>query len=218
MSAVGGERDLHPPGVRLVGIVGRIGAGKTTVARMLADKGARVVDADRLAHEVLGEEEVRGEVRRRFGDGVFAADGAVDRGALARIVFGPGPAHAEALVALEAIVHPRVHARITAAIRAAAREASGRTVVVLDVPLLVKAGWADVCDLVLLLECDDDVRRSRLAARLSPAQIAAREAAWNRNPPDGLPPGKTARVDTSGDPSYTRDQIDGIWNARLVGP
>lgn len=217
MSGDAAEGRRPAPGATLVGIVGRIGAGKSTVARMLADKGARVVDADRLAHEVLGEEEVRDEVRRRFGDGVFGADGAVDRGALARIVFGPDPGHAEALVALEAIVHPRVNARIASAIDAAAREAAGSAVVVLDVPLLVKAGWADVCDLVLLLECDDGIRRSRVAARLSPAQIAAREAAWNRNPPDRLPPGKTARVDTSGDPAYTRSQIDRIWNERLPG-
>ncbi len=212
-----GKDPRTPAGVRLVGIVGRIGAGKSTVARMLADKGARVVDADRLAHEVLGEEAARLEVRRRFGDGVFGADGAVDRGALARLVFGPQRCHAEALLALEAIVHPRVHERIRAAIDAAGRAAPGTSVVVLDVPLLVKAGWADVCDVVLLLDCDDTVRRGRLAARFSPAQIAAREAAWNRNPPDRLPPEKTVRVDTSGDPAYTRDQLDRIWHERLVG-
>lgn len=211
------EARVHPAGVRLVGIVGRIGAGKSTVARMLADKGARVVDADRLAHAALGEDEVRAGVRRLFGDEVFGADGAVDRAALARIVFGPEPRHAEALAALEAIVHPRVNARIGAAIDAAAREPAGGAVVVLDVPLLVKAGWADVCDTVLLLECDDSVRRSRLAARLSPAQIMAREAAWNRNPPDRLPPEKTVRVDTSGDPAYTLSQIDRLWNERLGG-
>lgn len=207
----------HPAGVTLVGIVGRIGAGKSTVARMLADHGATVVDADRLAHEVLGEEAVRRELRARFGAGIFGADGAIDRRALASIVFGPDAAHAEALAALEAIVHPRVNRRIGEAIEAAARDGAGHAVVVLDVPLLVKAGWVDVCDLVLVLECDDTVRRERVAARLSAGQIAAREAAWNRHPPDRLPPGKTRSVDTSGDPAYTRSQIDRIWDECLGG-
>lgn len=200
----------RPANVTLVGIVGKIGAGKSTVARMLADHGARVVDADRLAHEVLGEAPVRDALRRRFGADVFAADGSVDRRALARRVFGPDSVHAAALADLEAIVHPRVHERIRGAIGDAAREEPGG-VVVLDVPLLVQSGWHGVCDTVVLLQCDDAVRRARVAPRFSPDQIAAREAAWGRHPPEGLSPAKTRTVDTSGDPSYTRAQIDRIW-------
>lgn len=207
-------------GLTVVGIVGKIGAGKSTVAGMLADLGAEVVDADRIAHEVLGGEAVRAAVRSRFGEGVVVADGSVDRRALAKIVFGPGPEHAAALRDLEAIVHPPVRERIAARLEAAARGtagAEGRRVVVLDVPLLVKSGWVDVCDVVVVLACDDGVRHGRLAGRFSPEQIAAREAAWDLHPPTGLPAEKTCSVDTSGDRAYTRVQVERLWRDRLGG-
>lgn len=204
----------------VVGIIGRIGAGKSTVAALLADHGARVIDADRIAHEVLLEEEVRDALVARFGSGVLgdpatAGRPVVNRRMLAGLVFGPTASHRAALADLEAIVHPRVHRRIeqTLAESSAAEQAGGRmTWVVLDVPLLTRAGWVDRCDLVLVLECPDDIRRGRIAGRFPAEQIAAREAAWNRHPPPVLRPEKTRIVDTSGDPSYTRLQIDRLWN------
>lgn len=219
----GASRDDGPAGggVRVVGIVGPIGSGKSTVARIFGELGADVIDADRIAHEVLGEEEVRRALRRRHGDGVFAPDGTVDRRALAAAVFGPGPRHAEALGHLEGLVHPRVHERIAArlaAVRAAAAvPGAPARVVVLDVPLLVRAGWVAECDRVVVLACDDGVRRARIAARHSPAQIAAREAAWNRNPPDRLPADRARTVDTGRDVAYTRTQVEDVWRD-LRGP
>jgi len=211
-------------GVFVIGIIGKIGAGKSTVAALFAARGARVIDADRLAHGVLTEPAVIAEVVTRFGAGVLAADAAggqrVDRRALASLVFGPGPEHAAALRDLEAIVHPRVHERIAAALHEARRAgvdgagtpADSEPVVVLDVPLLVQAGWVSVCDLVVVLECDDEVRRGRISDRFSPGQIAAREASWTRVLPHRIPSGKSRNVDTSGDPAYTRAQVDRIWD------
>ncbi len=203
----------------LIGIIGRIGAGKSTVARLLAAHGARVIDADRIAHEVLHGADVRRLLVERFGPGVImggpspdAAD--INRKALARIVFGPTAAHRRALADLEAIVHPRVHARMETLLAGIAQEElSGGVapVVVLDVPLLVRGGWLDRCDRIVVLECPDDVRRARIAARFSGPQIEAREASWNEQSPQALPPGKTSTVDTSGDPAYTRSQIDRLW-------
>jgi len=205
--------------VRVVGIVGRIGAGKSTVARMFADLGADVIDADRIAHDVLGEEGVRDALVARHGTGVVGPDGAIDRRALAGRVFGPDAEHARSLEHLEGLVHPRVHARIEArlaGIRAAAAAddpSAPPRVVVLDVPLLVRAGWVEACDVVVVLDCDDTVRRRRIAARHSPAQVAAREAAWNRDPPDRLPVAKTRTVDTGGDVAYTRSLVEDVWRA-----
>ena len=189
----------------VIGLVGRIGGGKSTVAARFAELGARVVDADRIAHEVLLDPQAKALVIERFGSGVIAADGSIDRRGLAEQVFGATPAHAFALRDLEAIVHPRVHQRITAILdscRATEGTPSdplaGGEVVVLDVPLLVQAGWVDVCDLVVVIQCDDGVRRGRIGARFSPGQIAAREAAWARSLPHAIPERKTRTVDTSG--------------------
>ncbi|MEY3203839.1 MAG: Dephospho-CoA kinase [Planctomycetota bacterium] len=200
----------------VVGLIGRIGAGKSTVARLLAAKGADVIDADRIAHEQFADEDVRRTIAARFGAGVLAADGSIDRAALARLVFGPTAAHEAALRDLEAIVHPRVRRRIEAELDRLGRlppARGGRRVVVLDVPLLVRAGWAERCDRLLVVECDDAERRRRLAGRgWTAEQQAAREAAWNRGsaPPRDLEP-KILRVDASGDPTYTSQTIDRTW-------
>ena len=200
----------------VVGLVGMIGAGKSTVARLLAAKGADVIDADRIAHEQFADEEVRRTIAARFGTGVLAADGGIDRAALARLVFGPTAAHEAALRDLEAIVHPRVRHRIEAELdrlRRLPTTGGGRRVVVLDVPLLVRAGWAERCDRLLVVDCHEEVRRRRLADRgWTAEQQAAREAAWNRGSalPHGLEP-KILRVDASGDPTYTSEKIDRIW-------
>ncbi len=201
----------------VVGLIGTIGAGKSTVARMLAAKGGDVIDADRIAHEQFADDEVRRAIAARFGAGVLAADGSIDRAALARLVFGATAVHEAALRDLEAIVHPRVRRRIEAELdrlRCLPTTGGGHRVAVLDVPLLVRAGWAERCDRLLVVECREEERRRRLAARgWTAEQQAAREAAWNRGStlPHELEP-KTLRVDASGDPTYTSQQIDRIWS------
>jgi len=202
--------------VIVIGIIGRIGAGKSTVAGLLAEHGARILDADRIAHDVLLDDDVRAALVARFGPGVIAAGAepgttTIDRRALAGLVFGPTPGHRLALADLEAIVHPRVHRRMEdrlADIAAAERVGPPEAVVVLDVPLLVRGGWLDRCDHVVVLECPDEVRHGRIASRFSVPQIEAREASWNEQSPRSLPARKTSTVDTSGDLAYTRSQID----------
>jgi len=212
-----------------IGISGRIGAGKSTVARRFAERGAHVIDADAIAHGVLEEPDAKADIVARFGTGVLRDAGRVDRGALAAQVFGPSPAHAAALADLESIIHPRVHRHIEqalAALRDAERQAgSSETLVVLDVPLLERAGWDAVCDHVVEVACEDAVRSERLARRgVSPAQQAAREAAWEsgRRGDRQAGPASGARkntftVDTSGDLAYTAAQVDRIVDA-LLGP
>lgn len=206
-----------PPSLVVVGLVGRIAAGKSTVARALAARGAEVIDADRIAHDVLDEPDTRSAVVGRFGAGVLQADGRVDRAALARLVFGAGPEAGTALAALEALVHPRVRERIAAALDRIRDEPAtagdAPRVVVLDVPLLVQAGWDAWCDRIVLVECDEQVRRARMAARgWTTGHQAERDAAWARGyrPP---PPSKTTTVDASGDAAYIHEQIDGVWRS-----
>jgi len=201
----------------VVGLVGKMAAGKSTVARMFAALGARVIDADALAHEVLDEPAVRRAVVDRFGAGACGADGRVDRRRLASVVFGEGAAAAAALADLEAIVHPRVRGRMEAELADQRRaEAAGGEprVVVLDVPLLVQAGWADACDVVVAVECDEATRERRLDDRgVDPAQRAARDRAWVRSgDPRNAVPEKTVAVDAARDEAYTFDQVRRIWS------
>jgi dephospho-CoA kinase len=200
----------------VIGLIGRIGAGKSTVAARFAAHGARIIDADRIAHEVLEDAQVVEEVRARFGAGVLDDAGHVRRRLLADRVFGTTPDHAANLAALEAIVHPRVHRRIAADLAAARSRAASDpgSVVVLDVPLLTQAGWAEACDLVVMVECAEEIRRQRLTSRhWTPAEQTARDAAWSRKyTPPTLPTGKIVAVDASGDLAYTLSQVDRIWS------
>jgi len=208
----------------VVGLVGRIGAGKSMVAREFAALGGHVLDADAIAHDVLDEPEPRAEIERLFGPGVVGVDGRIDRRALAAAVFG-GPEAAGRLAALEAIVHPPVRARIRGELERLGREAEvtgGIRVAVLDVPLLVQAGWAAECDRLVVVECEESIRRARLAGRgWDATEQAARDASWERRfDARPLEPGKTHVIDTSVDagidPAYTRNQVVRIWNAWLA--
>jgi len=198
----------------VIGLVGRIGAGKSTVAGWFAGHGARVLDADALAHEALAEPATVRALVERFGPEVLDDAGTVRRAALATRVFGPTAAHADNLRALEALVHPLVRARIDAALAAFRAAAHPPPAVVLDVPLLVQAGWDAACDLIVLVECAEPVRQDRLAARgWDETEQLAREAAWERRfSPVSLSPGKIRTVDTSGDLAYTRARVEDIWS------
>src|SRR3954447_6233967 len=154
-----------------VGLTGGIGSGKSEVARMLAGHGARVIDADVVAREVVAPGTPGyARVVEAFGPAVLADDGSLDRAALAARVF----AEPEELAALNAIVHPLVRTR-TAALMA---EAPDDAVVVNDVPLLVELGLAAQEDPVLAGGAPGAVRLDRLVARgLSPEDARARLAA-----------------------------------------
>ena len=138
-----------------VGLTGGVGSGKSQAAQLLADRGAVVVDADRLAREVVapGTPGLR-RVIEVFGDDVLDTDGALDRPAMAALVFGDAQARAR----LEAIVHPLVGARAAELMAAADDDA----VVVYDVPLLVERANAAGYDLVVVVDASDDVRIDRL--------------------------------------------------------
>ena len=161
---------------RRVGLTGGIASGKSTVANLLAERGALVVDADVLAREVV-EPGTPGlaAVVERFGPSVLTADGRLDRPALARLVFGPGDAARGARRDLEAVVHPAVRAR---AAELEAGAAAGQPVVHV-VPLLVETGQAEGFELVVVVDVADDVQRARLLARggLSEEEADARIAA-----------------------------------------
>jgi dephospho-CoA kinase len=167
--------------MRLVGLTGGIGSGKSTVTEMLRDRGAVILDADEFAREAVlpGTDTLR-RIADRFGHDVLAADGSLDRAVLAGIVF----ADPDALGDLEAIVHPEVRRLIAEGLR---DNLETDNVVVLVNPLLIEMGSHRDCDVVVVLSVsretqvaravargmDEDDARSRLAAQLPLEQRAA---------------------------------------------
>lgn len=147
----------------VVGLTGGMGAGKSTVARLLAERGAHVIDADAIAREVVEPgTPALAAIAEAFGDDVLTEDGALDRAAMAAIVFSDR----DRLEELEAITHPAIRDGIADRLDAHAAEADddpGR-VVVLDHPLLVESGLADELQVVLVVTAPMELRVERLAA------------------------------------------------------
>ena len=150
--------------MKVVGLCGGIGAGKSTVARLLAERGAVVVDVDALGRSVLAHDEVRHAVVAEFGDGVLDADGGIDRAALAREVFSCEGR----LTDLEAISHPAIDREIARHLEALASDPPD--LVVLDMAVLVESDLGKLSDgrgytEVVVVEAHADVRLERLVAR-----------------------------------------------------
>ena len=190
-------------GMIRVGLTGGIGSGKSTVARLLAEHGALVIDADQIAREVVepGQPALK-EVAERFGPDVITTDGSLDRAALAAIVF----ADAAALADLNAITHPRIAVRTAQLIAAAPDDA----VVVYDMPLLVENDLAEGWDHVIVVEADREVRVRRLIERgLDEADIEAR---MSRQASDEQRRAVAdVVIDNSGDLDSLRAQVDHTW-------
>jgi len=144
----------------IIGIVGRTGSGKSTVARTFAEAGAVVLEADRLGHEVTDTDPaVRAALAAEYGDEVYLPDGRLDRARVAGKVFRDPAARGR----LDALVHPRIIARIRA--RFDELKASGfRGPVVLDAALLLDWGLERECDIVVAVVAPERLQLERLAA------------------------------------------------------
>lgn len=188
-----------------VGLTGGIGAGKSTVARMLAQRGAVVVDGDDIARElVVPGAPALAEIVSRFGAGILRPDGTLDRSGLADIVF-PDPA---ALADLDSIMHPRIAERSAQMLADAGR--AGLPVVVYDMPLLVEGGQADEFDVVVVVHAPMTVRLARLAMR--GVRVADARARMARQATDEQREAVAdVLIDNSGDEADLIAQVDRAW-------
>ncbi|MGW3951779.1 dephospho-CoA kinase [Streptomyces sp. NPDC004752] len=150
-----------------VGLTGGIGAGKSEVSRLLVEHGAVLIDADRIAREVVAPGTPGlSAVVEAFGERVLAADGSLDRSGLGAIVF----ADPEKLAVLNSIVHPLVRARSRELESAAADDA----VIVHDVPLLAENGLAPLYDVVIVVDAGPGTQLDRLVRRRGMTEEDAR--------------------------------------------
>jgi dephospho-CoA kinase len=195
--------DRYSPYVLRIGLTGGIGSGKSTVSGLLAQLGARIIDADVLAREVVAPGTPGlAAVVDAFGNRVLSADGSLDRPALAAVVFGDPSARAT----LDGIVHPLVRTRAVELIAALPDDA----VVVQDIPLLVETGQAASFDLVLVVEAELEIRVDRLVRRgLSEDDARARIAAQATD--EQRRAVADVVLDNSGTPERLAEQVDRFW-------
>lgn len=191
-----------------IAITGGAGSGKSTVARMFAELGAPVIDADRLARDAVAPGSPAWQELRQFlGPEYFAPDGALDRAKVAALVFQDPAARRD----LEAIIHPRITAALAARLKELAGE--GAPLALVEIPLLYETGRQGAYDRVIVVYVDPEDQVRRLSARdgRAPAEITGIMAAQM--------PLKDKRaladyvIDNRGDLAATRQQVKNLWAA-----
>jgi dephospho-CoA kinase len=193
----------------LIGLTGNIATGKSTVAAMLAEFGATVIDADKVVHQIMqSDTQVCEQIAAAFGSDVVGGDGEIRRDRLGRIVFNDP----SKLARLEEIIHPvaRVEVRRSVAL-------SETPVVVVEAIKLIEAGWHEVCQALWVTTC----LREQQIERLMRTRSLTLEEAQQRI--DAQPPQEEkisladVVIDTSGDKAATRRQVEQAWHAIDTG-
>lgn len=192
-----------------VGLTGGIGSGKSTVAGMLQEKGAVVIDADAISRELVepGEPALHMLVEE-FGEGIIRPDGSLDRGRLAQLAF----ADEDGTARLNAVMHPLIRAESRRRLEAA--EAEGADIVVYDMPLLVETDQQELVDIVVVVDVPVEVQVSRATGQrgLEESDVRRRIAAQATR--EQRLAVADAVIDNSGDRWETQRQVDALW-ARL---
>ncbi len=140
----------------IIGILGGVGSGKSTVAAEFAKLGCKVVDADKIAHDLLEKKSAKEKIVDLFGQTILNSAGKIDHRKLADVVF----ADADKLSSLNKIIHPLVLGRAEELIRQYNRQNEVKAIV-LDMPLLVEVGWARRCDKLIFVDCKRQLRVDR---------------------------------------------------------
>ncbi len=201
--------------MKVIGIVGGIASGKSLVAKCFRQLGARVLDADRIGHDVLRMESVRRVIREFWGDAVFDSAGEVNRAAMAESVFGLDAESRVRLMQLERITHPIIAERMRDEIQRLQRTREV-TAIVLDAPVLIKAGWHRLCDKVVYVAADSETRQRRALSR------GWSEDEWQRReslqtPLDEMRQLADVVIDNSTTPEDTEQSVREIWRQWGLG-
>ncbi len=198
--------------MKILGLIGGVASGKSTVAEMFRKLGAGVLDADRAGHEALQLPHVRAAIGGRWGQDVLGADGEIDRKSLAKIVFAPPPDGPRELAELERITHPEIRKRLKSDVEKLAN--AGVSVAILDAPVMLKAGWDRFCGSLAFVDAPADQRLQRALARGWTAEEFKRREASQESVEE-----KRRRadfvLDNSRDVSYIQSQVERCWQLLL---
>lgn len=193
----------------LVGLTGGIGAGKSTVSLLLAERGAVIVDADQIARDLQAPgSPVLDRMAKRFGHHIIDDDGSLDRAAVAAIVFGDGDDAKRALRDLNGIVHPAMQSEIE---RQIAAHGDTDRVVILDFPLLGENPRNDI-SATIVVDVPVDLAVERLVEFRSMDEGDARKRIASQISRDDRLATATHVVDNSGDLHHLRREVEALWN------
>jgi dephospho-CoA kinase len=155
----------------IIGLLGGIASGKSTVASAFQDLGCAVINADLLAHQALEQSTIRQAIHEEFGIAALAEDGSVNRAALGRLVFQD----ADRLSELNNLLHPWILAKCQAELNEHLKNPT-IPAIVLDMPLLLEVQWDSLCNYIVFVECSEEIRLQRAKNRsMSPENLAKRE-------------------------------------------
>lgn len=189
----------------ILGLIGGIGSGKSLVSAEFAKHGGFLISGDQLGHEALRQPDIMRQVVDRWGTGVTAADGSIDRRQLGRRVFAAEAERKE----LERIVFPYIERRIREEIEKANGQADA-SFVVLDAAVMLEAGWNNVCDWLVYVDVPRELRLRRLAQQRGwdEKEVTAREAAQMRLTEKQKRADFT--LDNSGFPEITAQEVENL--------
>jgi dephospho-CoA kinase len=187
--------------MKIAGMIGGIGSGKSTAATLFRQFGAAVIDADDIGHQTLLLSQVKESARQRWGSAIFGADGEIDRRKLAAIVF----ADEMELSYLKSLTHPLIAEEVRR--QRKEHERKGVQLCLLDAPLLLESGWERLVDLIIFVSVPADIRWNRVKSR------GWSETEWTQRDAAQFSVEEKARranvvFDNSGEVEHLRKQVE----------
>ncbi len=199
--------------MRIIGLTGGIASGKSTVAKMLVEKGAYLLDADQIAKDVVQPDlPAWREIVDWLGESILLPDRSIDRAMLARLVFSDGQMREK----LNKIIHPRVAERLAAQTEEIS-SSNPHAVIVYDIPLLIEAGMQNMVELVILVYVPKDVQLERLQERDNLSRIDAEGRLKAQMPLEDKKDQAMVIIDNTGTISETAAQVEQFWNKYIKG-
>lgn len=198
-----------------LGLTGGIASGKSAVAQELAALGAVVLNADQAAHRVIDYPDVKELLTASWGIDILQGDGSIDRRSIAKRVFGATSSARDDLAYLESVLHPRIRKEFAEELERHGQ--AGVKVAVIDAPLLLEAGWDEICDLIVFVDSprEDCKRRAQSLRNWSADEFTAREAA--QMPIEEKRARATHVIANDGTLEQLRERVRQLWQSLPTG-